>query len=383
MFKYLLIALIIVLAAGISWLLIKTFHPFNLLRPHTVNTPIQNAGNFQSPPQILNSSSSGIALGVYESPLNNNYSDPAAYGPAIDQYKNEAGKYPSFAWAAVKWQFAKNGQYLYFNPAVSTFLNDYRNRGIFPAFNWDPTRGEGLKNLDQPDFSWQAIASGKQDSYITQFAKDSAAFKYPFLIRFMEEMDGNYYPWGYSANGNTNPSDFVAAWKHVVDVFRKVGATNVLFVYCQRANGADQIDHGNNRELLKQLYPGDSYVDYIALDGYASSKNNWRSVAMEFSPMYDLLTSISTRPMIFFEMGAAENPSDPMAKANWITQGFLTSIPQQFPKVVGASYTDADNTVINPGTQLDVLWKLNTSQNSLNAWKQVVASPLYQGSLLK
>lgn len=326
--------------------------------------------------------SSGIALGVYESPINYNYSNPLSYGAALDQYKNEVGKYPAYAWASVKWKDGKTGQYNQFDPTVKPVLDQYRNRGIMPAFNWDPSEGEGLKHTNQPDFSWKAIASGKQDTYITQFAKDAAVYHYPFLIRPFAEMDGNYYPWGYSVNGNTNTADFVAAWKHVVDIFRKQGATNVQFVWCQRANDSNTINKGNNRDLLKQLYPGDDYVDFIALDGYASSGNNWRSLRDEFQPMYQLQTSFSTRPMIFFEIGATENPNDPMTKANWITQGFLTAIPGQFPAVRAVSWMDAPNNIINPGNKEND-WRLNTSTNSLDAWKTVVASPLYQGSLLK
>lgn len=323
----------------------------------------------------------GIALGVYESPIDNDYSNPSSYGAALDQYKQMVGKYPTYAWASVKWKNRKTGEYNQFDPTVKPVLDQYRNRGISPAVTWDPSKGEGLHNTDQPDFSWKAIASGKQDTYIAQFAKDAAVYHYPFLIRPMAEMDGNYYPWGYSVNGNTNTADFVAAWKHIVDIFRQQGATNVQFVWCQRANDSDTINKGNNRDLLKQLYPGDDFVDFIALDGYASSGNKWLSLHDEFAPMYQLQTSISTRPMILFEIGATENPNDPMAKANWITQGFLTAIPQQFPAVRAASWMDAPNDIINPGNKEND-WRLNTSQNSLNAWKQVVVSPLYQGTLI-
>jgi hypothetical protein len=326
------------------------------------------------------STSSGIALGVYEPPINYDYSNPLGYGPAIDNYKQEVGKYPAYAWFSVKWQSANTGQYNQFNPAI---LEQYRTRGIMPGLNWDSSKGEALKNTNQPDFSWQAIASGKHDAYITQVAAAVATYHYPFLIRPFAEMDGNYYPWGYNANGNTNTADFVTVWKHIVDIFRKEGATNVQFVWCQRANDSNTINKGNNRDLLKQLYPGDDYVDYIALDGYASSRNNWRSLQDEFRPMYQLQTSFSTRPMIFYEVGAAENPNDPMAKANWITQGFLTTIPSQFPDVRAVSWMNAKNSFINPGTTNDADWAVDTSQNSLDAWKQVVVSPLYQGGLLK
>jgi len=352
---------------------IRSCVPASLLArvfPSNTSTP-------PSAPGVQTVPSSGIALGVYEPPSNQ---DPLSYGQAVDQYKQEVRKYPAYEWISVKWENGNNGQYNQFNSAVP---DQFRTRGIMPAFNWDPSKGEALKNTNQPDFSWQSIAGGRHDAYITQFAKDIATYHYPILIRPFAEMDGDYYPWGYHTNGNNNPADFVKAWKHVVDIYRKVGATNVQFVWCQSSLQQDLIDKGNNRNILKQLYPGDDYVDYLALDGYASAKNNWRSVSDEFGPSYQLLTSFSTRPMIFFEIGTSENPNDPTAKANWITQGFLTTIPTQFPAVKAVSWMDAKNSFINPGTTNDADWAVDTSQNSLNAWKQVVASPLYQGSLLK
>jgi len=375
MLKYLLIAFVLLVSVFILLYPKRFLQSLNLFKSRS-QSPSQSSSSPTVP-------SSGIALGVYEPAAD--LGNPLTHGTAVDQYTQELGKKPAFAWFSVRWQNANTGQYNQFDPAI---LEQYRTRGIMPGLNWDPSKGEGLKNTDQPEFSWKAIASGEQDTYIRQVAASvSASYPYPFLMRPFAEMDGNYYPWGYNANGNTNPADFVAAWRHVVDIFRKAGATKVQFVWCQRANDQKIID-GNtngqkNSDLLRQLYPGDDYVDWIALDGYVSYKNNWRSLQDEFQPSYDLLTNLSARPMIFYEVGATENPADPIAKANWITQGFLTTIPTQFPAVKAVNWMNAKNSWINPGTKNDADWAVDTSQNALNAWKQVVTSPLYQGSLFQ
>ncbi len=364
MLKYLLIALAVIVGIFFIMSAKRFFRLFNKSTSSSITTPPTENSTFGTSP-TPNTPSSGIAIGVYEPAA-----DPFSHGTAVDQYTQEVGKKPALAWFSVKWQNANTGDYQKFDPRL---LEQFRTRGIMPGLNWDASKGSAL-NKNQPDFSWRAIASGKHDAYITQVAKGAAAYHYPFLVRLFAEMNGNWYPWAYSVNGNTTPADFVTAWKHVVDIFRKEGATNVQFVWCQSSLEQRRIDSGNNREKLKQLYPGDDYVDWIALDGYANSRNNWRSLKDEFQPSYTLLTSLSTRPMIFYEVGAAENPNDPLAKANWITQGFQVAIPQQFPKVVAVNWfnSHADQNVDN--------YAVDTSQNSLNAWRQVVASPLYQGS---
>jgi len=314
--------------------------------------------------------SSGIAVGIYL-PQNNTYN-----GSAIDRYTKEAGKKPAFAWLAMTWQYL-DGSYWQFNPQM---LEQFRTRGIVPGLNWDPSKGstesytDRQKAINQPDFSWKQIILGRHDAYITRFAQAAAAYHYPFLLRVLHEMNGNWYPWGYGVNGNTNPADFVTAWTHIVDIFRKENATNVQFVWCPSVLNPNQIRKYG--AAFKQAYPGDNYVDWVALDGYSNAENGWWSLQDAFKPSYDFITSFSGRPMILFEVGSTENPADPMAKANWITQGFLTTIPNQLPRVKVAAWF---NLVDGSGRD----YRLQTSPNAIAAWKQVVASPLYQGSLIK
>lgn len=313
--------------------------------------------------------STSLALGIY-------VPEPDSSGANIDTYIKETGRKPAFAWLPMTWQKADGSDWQF----DARMLEQFRTRGIMPGLTWEPSKGaiEAYANrqvaVNQTDFSWKQIASGKHDAYITQFAQAAAAYHYPFVLRFLHEMDGTWYPWGYSVNGNTNPADYVAAWTHIVDIFRKANATNVEFVWGPSAVGSDLI--GRYGSVLKQLYPGDNYVDWVALDGYSNAQNGWRSLQDEFQPSYDFITGFSARPMILYELGAAANPADAKFQANWITQGFLTTIPNKFPKVRVAVWFNTRD-----GSGRD--YRLQVSPNSIAAWKQVSASPLYQGSLFK
>ncbi len=319
-----------------------------------------------SPSATLPPGTGRIALGVYVPA-----SDVLAHGAAVQKYTQEVGKQPAFAWFSVKWQNASTGAYQPFDPRL---LDQFRTLGIMPGLNWDASKGSAL-NPNQPDFSWKTIAAGKHDVYIQQVAAGAAAYHYPFLLRVLEEMDGNWYPWGYSVNGNTNPADFVTAWKHIVDIFRKEGATNVQFVWCLSAGVLNASRISQYGDTLKQIYPGDDYVDWVALDGYgALAGTPGNTLQVVFQPAYEFIKANTHRPIIFYEVGASENPRDPMGKANWITEGFLTTIPTVFPDVKAVAWFDG------PADNGKEDWAVDTSQNSLNAWKQVVANPLYQAS---
>ena len=48
------------------------------------------------------------------------------------------------------------------------------------------------------------------------------------IIGFGHEMNGYWYSWGYR---HTSPAVFVAAWRHIVTVFRQQGADNVTWLW--------------------------------------------------------------------------------------------------------------------------------------------------------
>lgn len=103
------------------------------------------------------------------------------------------------------------------------------------------------------------IASGASDDYIERFAASVRALNLPIALSFGHEMNGNWYPWGTQA---TSAADFVAAWRHVHDLFVRAGATNVIWIW-------DPNDMYPVPDVkLQPLYPGDAYVDWIGVTGY-------------------------------------------------------------------------------------------------------------------
>jgi hypothetical protein len=71
-------------------------------------------------------------------------------------------------------------------------------------------------------------APGAADSYLRSYAAAVAAFGFPVILSFGHEMNGNWYSWG---DGHTAPATFVAAWRHIVQVFRAEKAANVTWLW--------------------------------------------------------------------------------------------------------------------------------------------------------
>jgi hypothetical protein len=106
--------------------------------------------------------------------------------------------------------------------------------------------------------SLAAIAAGKYDAYLTSYADQVVAFGKAVIIGFAHEPDGSWYPWGAGA---VAPQTWVAAWRHVVQVFRQAGAENVIWLWTVNSQGPDAA-------AVLQWWPGASYVTWIGLDGY-------------------------------------------------------------------------------------------------------------------
>jgi hypothetical protein len=245
----------------------------------------------------------------------------------------------------------------------TTQMNTVRSHGAIPWLSWSS------KNVNLPSSSTYtdaAIASGSLDSYITQWAQAAKAWGHPFFLRFDWEMNGNWFPWGVGANGNT-AANYVAMWRHVHDIFTSVGANNATWVWCPN------IDSNNQLTSMSSLYPGDAYVDWTCLDGY-NGNSPWTSFHNLFMPSYNRITGTIAphKPMIVGETGSTESGG---SKAQWITN-MLSDLPTSFPDIHGIMWYDVTSS--GPGGYSD--WPIETSSTSESAFANGIKSSNYMSN---
>jgi len=295
----------------------------------------------------------GIALGAYVAPA----PVPGAPNAAIAALTSGIGRGLAIFQTFQDWETTA-GVPQPFPTAFATYVSSV---GATPMITWQPqaTPPAGSSPASQPDFSLVQLASGRYDPYITGWADQARAFTKVVYVRLMHEMNGRWYPWGATVNGNT-PQQYVAAWQHIVGIFVTEGATNVRFVWC--ASTGARNDPG-------PYFPGDAYVSWIALDGY-NRWGPWRSFTSIFAARYAQITAISGAPVMIAETASVEDPLDPAAKSAWISSAFAQEIPQSFPRVAAALYFDAP-----VGAKDQVL---TSSAGAMQAFGQVAALPRYQ-----
>ena len=100
--------------------------------------------------------------------------------------------------------------------------------------------------------------------------RDDAGRPIPIVFRLFHEMDGDWFWWG---TGSTTAQDYSAVYRLTVDLIRKeLGAENVLFCYGPDRCWTEAGEEGKSGYL--KWYPGDAYVDMLALDDYSIGKKD-------------------------------------------------------------------------------------------------------------
>jgi mannan endo-1,4-beta-mannosidase len=202
------------------------------------------------------SSAPGSYLGVYES------ATPSGY-PQIQAFGQVAGRQPNLAGYISGWA----------EPFGGAFAATLYSHGITPLIQIDPT-----------DASITAIASGTYDQYLRSFADSVRSFRHAVVIGFGQEMNAPWFPWGY---GHVSSQTFVAAWRHLVTVFRQQGADNVYWLWTLQA---DQAGTG----AIQNWWPGSAYVSWVGIDGFYSKPSD--TFASVFGKTISQARALTTKP---------------------------------------------------------------------------------------
>jgi mannan endo-1,4-beta-mannosidase len=195
----------------------------------------------------------------------------------VEAVAAEAGQTPNLVGQFVEWNA----------PFDATAATNTLNSGALYYMSWQPF-----------GTTVSAIAAGGSDSYVTAFARAVRAFGRPVAISFGHEFNGYWYPWGTQ---DTKAASFVAAWRHIHDIFTAVGASNVIWVW--DPNIINVVSYVG----LKQFWPGDSYVDWIGLSGYVD-KTGAHTFDGVFGPSMTEIREFTSKPFIIAETAVQTGP---------------------------------------------------------------------------
>jgi mannan endo-1,4-beta-mannosidase len=134
----------------------------------------------------------------------------------------------------------------------------------------------------------------------------------PVIFRPFHELTGNWFWWG---KGNCTKDDFVALWRFTVDYLENVKGVHQL-LYCYST------DKFNSKEQYLEFYPGDDYVDILAVDDY----QNVKSVKGRKKLVYELKTVVELAGSKGKIAALSETGLESIPVSNWFTGILLPGI---------------------------------------------------------
>jgi hypothetical protein len=241
-------------------------------------------------------------------------------------------------------------------------------RLIHQYYDWSqpmPASVSGLPAGSILMISWSGtfyapILDGSQDALIASAADDLAALKEPVFLRWAWEMNGDWYDWGGPKNGDS-PGKFIAAWRHIHDIFVAHKAVNVSWVWGPNAGSVPQASWND----MSHYYPGDDYVDWVAVSGYFTGRETPASLFNSITSKYG-----DRKPVMIAETGALERGGT--VKADWIRA--LDSWIKAHPPVGALVWFDTDNDHGNGKN-----WRIDSSATALAAYRDLATDPHFSG----
>jgi hypothetical protein len=139
---------------------------------------------------------------------------------------------------------------------------------------------------------------------------------------------------------------FRDAYRHIIDVFRAEGATNVTFLIQYGApNGYGTGSYWEPFEQFANYYPGDDYIDWISLSVYGepvygtgpNATFEQKLTAHGFAQFgyegaYAEATALTTKPLAIEELGFKDMPSEE-AKTQWVGDASAIIQSGRYPRI--------------------------------------------------
>lgn len=196
----------------------------------------------------------------------------------------------------------------------------------------------------QATITWSGIADGSYDPSYMRQAEGIASLKEPVFVTFDHEPDQD------AKRISGTPAQFVSAWRHIHDLFRTAGVSNVRWVW---------VVMGWQPTMAQDtgFWPGNNYVDWISWDVYNHSgcqttgadPAKYVSFIDAVRPFYQWIHDYGPRvginaskPMMISEAGSARYQNDLQKTAAWYQQ--IPSVLESFPQIKAITLWDHSGT---------------------------------------
>lgn len=202
------------------------------------------------------------------------------------------------------------------------------------------------------------IVQGKYDDLIAKRARAVKALGKPVFLRWSRDMDR-----ASAGKRVHSPQDFVAAWKHLREVFKREKVDNVAWVWCPTARGFGGADAGS-------FYPGDDQVDWICADAEPGADYDYRDLS-EAVKLFMQWARKHKKPIMIAEFGVPKSYGP--RRAEWLREAAKTL---QDPQVKAVVYFNSDEQAENARDKRRA-YSVNGDKHAMSALRELATTPYF------
>jgi hypothetical protein len=226
--------------------------------------------------------------------------------------------------------------------------------GSYLPHIWNTLGSVPMISLNTNNYTNAQVISGAADTDIDTYANSLKQWVFGtgaptggrrVYIRLDWEMNGDFSPWEPPKNSTTcdnlltNEQQYVQMWQYFHNRFMNDGgftSSQVQWVYSiyymdvfptMYASTLSSCTNGAS-DVVTETYPGDAYVDWVGVDGYAYNNGTpYVSPADTFGPAFTRLRKLTAKPLSTNEVGVSVHTTGFLDntvtnKATWIANYF-------------------------------------------------------------
>ena len=294
--------------------------------------PVPASGTIPMPP------SGKIYHGVYPGGVTGEEDDLTLAD--LTAYENASGKTAAWVYFSHNWYHGRA-----FPTATAAWIRDH---GSVPYIRL-MLRSNAEQNKAEPVYNLSKILSGAFDNDLRAWCDGARNFGTRLIVEYGTEVNGEWFSWNGKWNGGATgigygdpsqpngPERFRDAYRRIIQTCRDEGAHNITWVF--HVNDADWPQVSWNR--FENYYPGDSYIDWIAVSSYGAQTpldDYWPIFRESMDTAYPRLAALTpNKPIILAEFGVtANNPLG--SQSAWADAALADITSFRWPRLVGFSW---------------------------------------------
>lgn len=222
----------------------------------------------------------------------------------------------------------------------------------------------------------------EKNQWLIDWAKAAKKLDMPIFLRLFGEMNGEWVPW------SGDPQLYIEKFRMVHDVMEEY-APNVVMVWCP----GDAPVETNEGIRIEDYYPGDAYVDWVAVNFYidyynsgivTETSNHLKNPLAHLDYIYDMYAD--RKPIMVGETGFShyDIPSK-VELTDWAIanmEKFYLQLPIKYPRVKAVNYFSVDQAAphnVNGSKWSNYL--LSDKPEIQETYKEIMASDYYLGEM--